>query len=98
VLITWIIRIKTLPQLAPTLLAILAASLSPVEACTAFQLKSKDGAEIYARSMEFGAEDITSNAKPLAAESSTNPGRPVEITKLPSRRGLPALTAKAHED
>lgn len=47
---------------------------------------------------EFDPGNITSNAKPLAADSPAKPGRPVEVTKQPSRQGLPALPAKAHED
>ena len=43
-------------NLLKLLLPVLAASLliSPSHACTAFQLKSNDGAQIYFRSMEFG--------------------------------------------
>lgn len=44
-----------LPKILATLTVVLAVSVSaPMLACTAFQLKSNDGAQIYFRSMEFG--------------------------------------------
>jgi len=46
---------QSLLKYLPALAAIVALNLPvPVAACTAFQLKSNDGAQIYFRSMEFG--------------------------------------------
>ena len=68
------------------LVACLALSIpSPAVACTAFQIKSNDGAQIYFRSMEFGypfnskvlvvprGTDFTGTAP---AESRAKSGRP----------------------